>query len=463
MGAKTSQLTFDGAVRLAARVPMLASLLVLSILGVVGQTQWPFVDAALRGAPVASSDDLLNGHRGPVRIVPDVIVPLTPQSPPDALVVVSASDQLVAIDRSVGVSSGAALWGRLRPLTLLERARLPMGSADAGGVSNARPRFILDTGAPSRLHLQVLVAAGALLAAGAALMMIRAVGHAQRPLHSPAGRALARFGDPGVVRQSFDDAMRAEHTASGRLHVTDGFVAFRTRRGFSVFPRNDVIWVRQGVLPEPAFFSVATFPVMLVQAVASNALYVYDRLGKRTRVPLSSRRERHTIVRELESAVPHAIFVDDAPTRRYWHHHRRHFIGAVDERRSLIESYRSNGFAGPEVDVRTAWGLVPDEVDDQLFNEAEEKLKATRSAVPAETDVDLTAPRADGETRAARSTVTVDVSVEGVVSTTIDGGPGPGSRGDGTDGADRITVKRALLDARSQAHTSTLTMRTTSH
>lgn len=436
---------------------MLASLLVLTIIGVAGQTQWRFVDAALRGAPVATPDALVNGHRGPVRVLPELVVPTTPQSPPDALVVVSASQQLVALDRSTA-QPGTAVWGQLRPLTLVEQARLPMRTSDGSRPTADRlPKFLLDTGGPSRLQLQIAVGVAAVIAMLAAVAMIRAVGHAQRPLHSPAGRALARFGDPAMVRDAFDDAMRNDHLVSGRLHAPDGFLGFRTRRGFAVLPRTDVMWVRQGVRPEPAFFSFLAFPVLVVQAFASKALYVHDRHGKRTRVPMSSRHERHTVVRELEAAVPHAIFVDDVPTRRYWRQQRRHFVAAVDERRALIESYRSNGFVGPEVDVRTAWGLASDDVDEELFEAAEHKRRDANVAPNASRLTLRTGgsfdgggsgverqPNSDAHTHGfAPLGVTLDMTVADDLDDTATG-----------RASSSVSVKRALVDARAQRNLS---------
>ncbi len=432
---------------------MLASLVVLAVIGVAGQTQWPYVDAALRGAPVASATTLVNGHRGPVRVVPDLVVPKTPQSPPDAIVVVSASQQLVALDRPT-VQLGSALWGQLRPMTLVEEARLPMRTSDGPRPTADRlPTFILDTSGPSRLQLQLAVAGAAVTALFAAIAMIRAVGHAQRPLHSPAGRALARFGDPAAVRNAFDDAMRADHLVSGRLHAPEGFLGFRTKRGFAVLPRNDVMWIRQGVRPEATLLSVVSFPVLFVQAIASNSLFVHDRFGKRTRVPMSSRHERHTVVRELEAAVPHAIFVDDSPTRTYWRQQRRHFVAAVDERRALIESYRSNSFVGPEVDIRSAWGLASDDLD-ELFEEAENR----RQTVSAATNPGRLTLRTGGAIDGDRSRSDTDVSDR---TRPLDGAPvGVMLDVTGTDESDRIvtagpsdsiSLKRALVDARAQS------------
>lgn len=421
---------------------MLASLLTLAVIGVAGQAGWPYVESVVRATPVATAAHLTNGHRGPVRVVVDSIVARTPQSPPDSLIVVSSSQRFVAVDRSA-VRPGEAVWGRLRPMTLLEQVRLPVQSPPGfGSAGDSAPRFILDTGSPTLTQLQIAVSVVAAAALGAAVTMLRAIRHARHPMLSPAGRSLSRFGEPKAVRDAFDAAARIEHAASGRLHLPEGFVGFRTRHGFSVLPRTDVMWVREGLHPEPTLLSALCFPVLLIQSLMSNSLFVHDRFGTKTRIPLSSRKERHTVIRELQSAVPHAIFADDPSTRNLWRRHRAQFVTAVDERRAFHESFRSNGFVGPEVDVRTAWGLAPDEVDDELFEAAEAKL---RSPVPPDgagrvSLLGLTsAAEAEPPTDDASSvTVTFDI-------TAID------APLDDTASADKLTVKRALIDARAQA------------
>ncbi len=420
---------------------MLSSLLILSVLGVAGQAWWPYAESVVRGAPVVTPADLVNGHRGPVRVVVDGIVERTPQSPPDALVVVSSSQRLVALDGAVA-QPGEVFWGRLRPLTLLEEVRLPVQpSAGLGATGDDAPRFILDTGSPTRTQLQITVTAAAAAALAAGVTMIRALRHARHPMRGPAGRALARFGNPEAVRATFDTAMRTDHTVSGRLHLPDGFVAFRTRNGFSLLPSKDVMWVREQTSPEHTILGVLCFPIALTRSLLSNALFVHDRYGTQTRIPMSSRKERRTVIRELQSAVPHAVFVEDAPTRRFWRLHRTQFVAAVDERRALHESFRSNGFVGPEVDVRTAWGLAPDEVDDELFEAAEARLRSPggddsppRVSLLGLTSVAQPGPSTD------ESPVTVTFDITGVEAPADDAVQ-----------AGEITVKRALIDARAQA------------
>ena len=200
MGATSSQLSFAGAVRLGARVPMLSSLLTLSVIGVAAQAWWPYVEGVVRGAPVATAEHLADGHRGPVRVVVGDTVARTPQSPPDALVVVSSSQRLVALDRAVA-QSGEAVWGRLRPLTLLEQVRLPVQpSSGFGSTGDDTPRFILDTDSPTRTQLQATVGVVAAAALGAAVTMLRALRLARHPMLGPAGRSLARFGAPNTTR-----------------------------------------------------------------------------------------------------------------------------------------------------------------------------------------------------------------------------------------------------------------------
>jgi hypothetical protein len=360
MGPKKTQLSFDGAVRLGARVPLLGSVLILAALGFGAQRQWPWVDAALRNAPVATTTDLTGGRPGPVRLVVDVVVPKTPASPPDALTVVASSQALVALPTPLQPTAGKAIWGRLRPLTAVERLRLPAG-ADA--TANGAPALLLDVSGPTRTQLQLLVAAAALAALAASYLLVRSVGYAQRPLHSPAGRLLRRYGDPAKVRSSFDEAIAREHAVAGRLHAPDGFIAFRNRRGFAVIPRADVMWVREKVQPDPKFLSVLAFPFVILHGLTSRGMYVYERSGARLRIPLGSTKERRAVMRELESLCAHSIFVDDPATRKYWRKHRQHFIAAVDERRAVIESYRATSFEAPVVDIRTAWGLAPDEYE----------------------------------------------------------------------------------------------------
>jgi hypothetical protein len=360
MGPKKTQLSFDGAVRLGARVPLIGSVLILAALGFGAQRQWPWVDAALRDAPVATSADLTAGHRGPVRVVVDVVVPTTPAAPPDALNVVSSSQALVALPAQQVPSAGDAFWGQLRPMTPVERLRLPAG-ADAS--SNGVPALMLDTHGPSRTQLQLGVGVAALMALMATYLLVRSVGYAQRPLHSPAGRLLRRYGDPARVRASFDEAISRDHAVAGRLHAPEGFIAFRNRRGFAVIPRADVMWVRESVQPDPRFLSVLSFPFVLLHGLTSRGMYVYERSGARLRIPLASGKERRAVMRELESLCAHSIFVDDPATRKYWRKHRQHFVAAVDERRAVIESYRATSFEAPVVDIRTAWGLARDEYD----------------------------------------------------------------------------------------------------
>lgn len=445
MGAKSPQLTFEGSVRLASRVPMLASFFILVVIGVAGQAAWPDVESVVRGTPVATAAHLTEGHRGPVRVVVDGNVARTTQSPPDALLVVSSSQRFVAVDRAV-VQQGKTVWGRLRRLTLIERVRLPVqppsGFGSAGG--NA-PRFILDTGSPTRSQLQLAVSVVAAAGFVAAVTMLRAIGHARRPLLGPAGRSLGRFGDPAAVRDAFDAAMRVDHPVSGRLHLPEGFVGFRSRRGFLILPRNDVMWVREGVHPEPTFLSALSFPVLLIQSLTSNALFIHDRFGAVTRIPMSSRKERRTVVREMKFAVPQAIFADDAPTRSLWRRQRVQFIATVDERRAFHESFRSNGFVGPEVDVRTAWGLAPDEVDDELFEAAEAKL---HDPVPNGGSGRVTLL---GLTSAGSAEKTID-DAEPLVTVTYDiTGTDTEGSSESTETVDEITVKRALVDARAHA------------
>lgn len=359
MGLKKTQMSFDGAVRLGARVPVIGSVLILGALGFGLRTQRPWVDAALRNAPVATSADLTTGRAGPVRMLVEVVAPTTPETPGDSLLLVASSQRLVALPASTEVNVGDALWGRLRPLTAVEQLRVP-GGVEQSGVFP----LMLDVGRPSRRDLQVGMAAAALAALGALVLLVRAVGFARRPLHSPAGRLLRRYGDPARVRAAFDAAMASsDHAVAGRLHAPDGFVAFLTRRGFVVIPRADVMWVRDSVPPDPRLLSVLAYPFVLLHGLTSRGLYVYERSGSRVRIPLGSRKERRSVVRELQSVCAHSIFVDDSATRKYWRNHRLHFIAAVDERRAVIESYRATPFEAPVVDIRTAWGLAPDEYD----------------------------------------------------------------------------------------------------
>ncbi len=360
MGPKKTQLSFDGAVRLGARVPMLGSVLILAALGVGAQRQWPSIDAALRNAPVATGADLTTSRPGPVRLVVDVVVPKTPASPPDSLTVVASSQALVALPTPLVPTAGEAIWGRLRPLTEVERLRLPVG-ADAA--ANGAPALVLDVSGPTRLQLQLAVGAAAAAALMASYLLVRSVGYAQRPLHSPAGRLLRRYGDPARVRESFDEAIARDHAVAGRLHAPDGFIAFRNRRGFVVIPRADVMWVRESVQPDPRFLSVLAFPFVLLHGLTSRGMYVYERSGARLRIPLGSGKERRAVKRELESLCAHSIFVDDSATRKYWRKYRSHFVAAVDERRAVIESYRATSFEAPVVDIREAWGLAPDEYE----------------------------------------------------------------------------------------------------
>ncbi len=358
MGLKKTQMTFDGAVRLGARVPVIGSVFILAALGFGFRTQRPWVDAALRNAPVATSADLITGRTGPVRVLVDVVAPTTPATPADAMMLVASSQRLVALPTATKVNAGDILWGRLRPLTAVERLRVP-GGVQSSGVAP----LVLDVGRPSRRDLQAGVGAAVLAALWASFLLVRSVGFAQRPLHSPAGRLLRRYGDPVRVRASFDAALAVDHAVAGRLHAPDGFVAFRTRRGFLVIPRADVMWVRQSAPPDPQLLSVLAYPFVLLHGLTSRGLYVYERSGARLRIPLGSRKERRSVVRELQTICAHSIFVDDQATRKYWRNHREHFVSAVDERRAVIESFRATTFEAPVVDIRTAWGLAPDEYD----------------------------------------------------------------------------------------------------
>ena len=444
MGEKSSRLSFEGAVRLGARVPMLASLLTLAVIGLAGQASWPYVESVVRGAPVATAAHLTDGHRGPVRVVVESSVARTQQSPPDALVVVSSSERLVAVDRGA-VRPGEAVWGQLRPLTLLEQVRLPVQPPSGfGSAGDDVPRFILDTGSPTRTQLQIAVGVMMAAALAAAVTMFRAIRHARHPILGPAGRALARFGDAEAIRDAFDAAIRVDHAVSGRLHLPEGFIGFRTQSGFSVLPRHDVMWVREGLHPEPTFLRALCFPVLAIRSLLTNALFVHDRFGTTTRIPMSSRKERRTVVRELQSAVPHAVFVDDRSTRRFWRRHRAQFVVAVDERRAFHESFRSNGFVGPEVDVRSAWGLAADEVDDELFEAAEAKLRGGGGVVDEGegrvSPVGLTPPVEPGMFMEGESSVTVTFDITGI-----------DHPADDAISAGKLTVKRALIDARAQA------------
>lgn len=356
MERRSHQLSFNDAVRLGTRVPMLVSLFVLGALGLVVTTQWPYVDAALRGAPVASAQDVLIGRRGPVRVVVDVVVPKTPLTPANALEMVSTSQLLVGISGNVApdqLRSGAPVWGVLRPMNAAEQAALQMetlanGPSGANANASATPVRVLDTEVPKRHHLLGLVALAVVAAFGAITVLVRAVGVVQQPLRSAVGRRLARFGDPSVVRDSFDAALAEEHPVVGRMHAPNGFVAFRSRAGFSVVPRADVMWVRQRKGPDPVFLSVVAFPLVLLRGLSSRSMYVHERSGYRLRVPMSSRKERAVVRRELEALCPHSIFVDDKATRKYWRSHRRHFIDAVDQRRVNVEHFRMGSYEGSE-------------------------------------------------------------------------------------------------------------------
>ena len=349
MEGNRHKLSFNDAVRVGARVPLLGSLLILAALALATTTQWVFVDAALRGAPVATAQDALVGRRGPVEVVIDVVVPKTPLTQKNALTVVSTSQQLVGISGSLTVDElqpGRGAWGMLRPIRGSERSTLRMEN-EAAGSANLAPPMVLDTNVPTREQLLAVVAAALMVALGAIAVAIRAIGIVQQPLRSSVGRALARFGDPVALRASFDAALADDYPIVGRLHAPTDFLAFRSRAGFSVLPRADVMWVRQRRGPDPAFLSVIAFPFVLLRGLSSRAVYVHDRSGFRLRVPMSSRNERAVVTRELEALCPHSIFVDDKATRKYWRSHRRHFIDAVDQRRSTIEHFGVNDFVAP--------------------------------------------------------------------------------------------------------------------
>ncbi len=367
MPRKRKPLSFNDAVRLGARVPILFALLALALLALVTTSFWPYVDAALRDAPVATAKDLSGGHVGPVRVRVDVVVPKTPLTKTNAVIVVSSDQQVVGIagtKRSLPTEmrAGAAIWGMLRPINEAEKETLRMESSVGGPSADAgMPRQVLNTAVATRAELLGVLGLATFGAVVACFVIIRSIGIVQDPLRSASGRALALFGDAAAVRQSFDAAMADEHPVVGSLHGPKGFIAFRRRSGFLVFPRPDVMWVRQRPGVEPAFLSVISLPVLAFRTLAARSLYIYERSGFRLRVPVSSRYERAAITRELETLCPHAIFVDDEATKKFWRVHRNHFVEAVDQRRIALEVYLAGAISGGSADrlARSASPATP--------------------------------------------------------------------------------------------------------
>ena len=356
MPAKRKPLSFNDAVRLGARVPLLFAFLALALLALATTSFWPYVDAALRDAPVAAAEELSSGHKGPVRVRVDVVVPKTPLTKTNAVIVVSSDQQIVGIAPTKGalsgnVRSGSAIWGLLRPINEAEKETLRMENSAGGASADAGiPRHILSTAVPSRAELLGVLGLGSFSALVACFVIIRSIGIVQDPLRSASGRALALFGDAAAVREAFDAAMADEHPVVGCLHGPKGFIAFRRHSGYLVLPRPDVMWVRQRPGVEPAFFSVMALPVLAFRTLAARSLYLYERSGFRLRVSVSSRYERAAVTRELETLCPHTIFVDDAATKKYWRLHRSHFVEAVDQRRIALEEYLAGAISGASTD-----------------------------------------------------------------------------------------------------------------
>ena len=352
MRAKRKPLSFDDAVRVGARVPLLFAFLSLAFLALATTSFWPYVDAALRDAPVANAEELSGGHKGPVRVRVDAVVPKTPLTKTNAVIVVSSDQQIVGIagtkdSFSGNVQSGSAVWGVLRPINVAEKETLRMENSAGGASADAgMPLHVLNTAVPSRAELLGLLGLGTFGALVACFVIIRSIGIVRDPLRSASGRALALFGDAAAVRDAFDAVIADEHPVVGSLHGPKGFIAFRRRSGYLVLPRPDVMWVRQRPGVEPAFFSVMALPVLAFRTLAARSVYLYERSGFRLRVSVSSRYERAAVTRELETLCPHTIFVDDAATKKYWRFHRSHFVEAVDQRRIALEEYLAGTISG---------------------------------------------------------------------------------------------------------------------
>ena len=111
---------------------------------------------------------------------------------------------------------------------------------------------------------------------------------------------------------------------------------------------------------------------------------------------------------------------------------------------------------GPEVDVRTAWGLAPDEVDDELFEAAEAKLRSPMPDVDAGS-VSLLRLTSSGEPERslddeAHLTVTFDITgIEAPFDASMGDASVHDPMVDASASTTEITVKRALTEARAQA------------
>lgn len=353
MAKKRKPLSFNDAVRVGARVPLLFSMLVLVFLASATTSFWPYVNGAVRGAPIATVEELSSGRMGPVLVAVSRVVPATPLTAPTSIRVVESGEQLVAV---IGTSpaalerlaSGAKLWGRLRPMTRKETETLQLENSVVGISSDTGiPHLVLVTNFPTRRHVLGLVVIAGLAGLAACGVIARSIRMMRNPLRSPVGRSLALFGEPSAVRAAFDGAMAEEHPIVGGLHGPKGFIAFRGRSGYTVVPRADVIWVRQRPGPDPVFLSVLAAPLVLFRSLLSRPLYVHERSGTRLRIPLSSRYERAAIIRELETLCPHTILVDDRATRKFWREHRSLFIARVDARRIELEQYLAGAITSP--------------------------------------------------------------------------------------------------------------------
>ena len=283
MPRKRRPLSFDNAVRLGARVPLLFSLLVLVLLAVATTSLWPSVEDGWRGSPGATAEAS------------------------------KAQRELLRVGHAaIGLSLDAGI-----------------------------PHLVLVTSLSTRRQVLGLLGLAAFAALAAGWVIVRSIRTIRNPLSSSVGRALSRWGDPPTVRAAFDDAMAEEHPIVGALHGIRGFIAFRGRSGFRVVPRADVIWVHQKPGPNPVFLSVAVAPWLLFGSVLSRSLYIHERSGRRLRVLLSSRYERDAVMTELQSLCPHTIYEDNDATRKFWRDHRSQFVDTVDKRRTELEVFLS--------------------------------------------------------------------------------------------------------------------------
>jgi hypothetical protein len=169
---------------------------------------------------------------------------------------------------------------------------------------------------------------GALALVGFGVLAYIGLDRLQFPHKHPIHKALAHFGEPGLVADEIDRELAgARINTSGKLHLTDRWAVLRSG-GFKFTRYQDMVWAY------PKVTTTRMYGVVPINR--STELIWWDRHGQNFALPVKQK--------DLEPLM--AVFAERAPgimlgykkeIEQLWSQNRAQFIAAVDQRRQTTQ------------------------------------------------------------------------------------------------------------------------------